>query len=305
MSGVAKSDVATWLVLAAALGASVWAVRRADVTAPVAVTAPRKDLADLVPPGPQLVVTADVAALGAVAAQELLRLGGGALLGLRETCGFEPVLALRRVAFTIPQSAPGHDSDFAFLAETSLQPEPALRCAEQVIRKRGGVPVRSHLGAFTSVRDQQKPLGEMAIRADGVFVLSGGQYFRDIMDAASGTITGDEAARLRTQAHAALRRKLSPAMLSVTMLAGNDFPLPGVQAFGASLDVAQQLTLRGFVSCYSDAGCSETQASLRQLQQSGGFSALSGVQMQQHERQLELRAVLPREQLGALLSQLL
>ena len=113
------------------------------------------------------------------------------------------------VALAMPRGEPSEAaSDFALIADTSLEPEPVLRCAEAAIRKRGGSPVRSSLGAFTSVRDQSKPLGEVAIRADGLFVLSGGKYFRDVIDSANGARREDEASRLRARVHAAVRRKL-------------------------------------------------------------------------------------------------
>src|SRR6185369_3555076 len=163
----------SWLLLALGLLASAWLLRRAK---PHALLATHDvELTQAVPAGPSLLVTIDVAALGSSAAQELLRAGAGSLLGLRELCGFEPLLGLRKVALAVPPSGAAASPDFALIAETTLEPEPVLRCAEAAIRKRGGVPARSQLGAFQSVRAQAKPLGEVAIRADGLFVLSGGQ----------------------------------------------------------------------------------------------------------------------------------
>jgi hypothetical protein len=209
----------------------------------------------------------------------------------------------------VPRGEPGKSPDFALIAQTSLQPEPVLRCAEAVIRKRGGTPVRSSLGAFSSVRDQGKPVGEIAIRGDGLFVLSGGQYFRDIIDAASGSLHVDEAARLRGNVHAAIRRKLVPSQLVATLLVGAHLPLPGVQALGVGLDVQRDVRLRGFVGCPSASGCGEARNLLEQLQAEAAkdpaLSGLRGIKIEMHEAQLELSGTLPREQLGPLLSQLL
>jgi hypothetical protein len=299
----------SWLLLMAGLVASVLLVRSAKQHAPR--TERDVDIMSIIPLGPELVVTADVAALSPTVALELLRAGGGALLGLRELCGFEPILALRRVAFAVParsQAAPGA-SDFAFIAQTSLEPEPVLRCAEAVIKKRGGQPVRSSLGRFTSVRDQTKPLGEVAIRDDGLFVLSGGQYFRDVLDAANGAAPGDEAARLRTQVHAAVRRRVAPSLLAVTLLPGATLPLPGVQVLGLGLEVGQDVRLRGFVGCASAAACGDARRMLEQLKadiaRDAGLSGLQSLSVAEHGVELDVTGRLPREQLGPLLSQLL
>lgn len=297
-----------WLLLALALATSAWLIHRAK---PRATPAPDFELLTAVPAGPELLVTADVAALSPAVALELMRAGGGALLGLRELCGFEPILALRRVAFAVPfraQNAAGA-ADFALLAQTSLAPEPVLRCAEAVMRKRGGQPVRSSLGRFTSVRDQAKPLGEVAIRDDGLFVLSGGQYFRDVLDAANGVALGDEAARLRTRVHAGIRRRLAPSLLAVTAIPGTSLPLPGVQALGLGLDVGQDVRLRGYVGCASAAACVEARRMLEQIRvdvaRDAGLPGLASLTIAQRDGELDVSGHLPREQLAPLLSQLL
>lgn len=298
----------TWLLLVLSIAASAWVVVH-ERHAPRAVPAPPA-LLSAVPTGPALLVTVDVAALGEAAAVELLRAGGGALLGLRETCGFEPLLGLRQVAFALPLAEPEQAPDFALIAQTALDPEPVLRCAEAVIRKRGGTPVRSALGDLRSVRDQKKPLGEIAIRDDGLFVLSGGKYFRDVVDAASGRFVADAPARERSQKHAAIRRKLEPAQLIVTMLDGPGLPVPpGVHSLGASLRVGKELSLRGFIGCHSVAGCGEAQFVVEKLKaelvKEPGLASLNQLKLELQGTELELTAQLPREQLGPLMAQLL
>jgi hypothetical protein len=297
----------TWLMLLLSVVASLWLVVRAKRAPQAKIAAP--SLLSVVPSGPALLVTVDVEALGEAASVELLRAGGGALLGLRELCGFEPLLGLRRVAFALPRSEPGQTPDFALIAQTALDQEPVLRCAEAVIRKRGGSPVRSALGDFRSVRDQKKPLGEVAMRSDGLFVLSGGQYFRDVVDSASGRFVADAEGRLRSEAHALLRRKLAPAQLVVTLLDGPGFPLPGVRSLGASLSVGKQLEVRGYVLCASAAACGEAQLVLEKLQadlvSEPGLASLRQTRFERHDAALEVTARLPREQLGPLMALLL
>jgi hypothetical protein len=299
----------SWVLLVLAMAASVVLARRAKLHP---VRAPHEvELIGVVPQGPELLITAEVGALSPAVALELLRAGGGALLGLRELCGFEPLLALKRVAFAMPfrAEASATGADFALIADTSLQTDPVLRCAEAVIRKRGGTPVRSNLGSFTSVRDQGKPLGEVAIRADGLFVLSGGQYFRDVIDAANGAVIGDESARLRTQLHRAMRRRLVPSQLIATLLPGVGLPLPGVRALGLGLEVQGDVRLRGFVGCASTAACSDARRLIEQLKgdiaRDNDLSCLRSLSIAEHGVELDLTGRLPREQLAPLLSQLL
>jgi hypothetical protein len=258
----------------------------------------------LVPAGPRLLISADVASLMKVAASDLARLGGDKLLGLGQTCGFEPMLSLRRAVFAMPFGG----GDFAVIADTSIEQERGLKCAELVIQKRGGSAGRAKLGAFTSVRDLSKPLGEVAMRADGLFVLSGGQYFRDVMDAASGTVKADEAAKLRTQLHHSVRDKLGEAELELTLLPEASSVLRGVVAVGLALRIQSDITLRGLVACASPEACGQARGVIEntktELAKEPGLSGLASLRVIEQGDRLELSAHLPREQLGPLLAQL-
>lgn len=271
----------------------------------------RTDPMLLVPAGPRLLISVDVATLMKVAAGDLARLGGDKLLGLRETCGFEPLLALRSVVFAMPfedAAGAGRGSDFALIAETSLDRERGLKCAELVIAERGGSPARTHLGSFTSVRDLRKPVGEVALRSDGLFVLSGGQYFRDVMDASGGVVRQDEAAKLRTQLHRSIRDKLGQAQLKLTLLPEASSMLRGVLALGLGLELERDIALRGLVVCASPQACHEARAVIEnaktELAAAPQLSGLSTLEIEQQGERLELQARLPRQQLGALLTHL-
>lgn len=300
------------MLLLLAIAGSAWLIRR-DTTQ----RAPRTERAAqrvvdpmlLVPAGAELIITADVEGLAVAAGPELLAAGGSRFLGLQNDCGFEPLLALRRLAFAVPARSPDAGSDFALVLQTTLQVEPVLRCAETLIGKRGGRPVRSELGRFRTVRDQTKPGGEVAIRDDGIFVLSGGDYFRAVLDALSGAATPDETARLRSAVHAGVRRQLGSADVVVTLLPGRLLPLAEVQALGLALRVQQRLELAGFVGCGEPETCAEARSLLErvlpELAKEPELAALASLEITEREAGLDLVGQLPRAALVPLLEQLL
>jgi hypothetical protein len=294
------------VLLVAVVAVAAWLLGRARPARHIADehVAPTDPLL-LVPPGPRLLISADVAGLMKVASSDLARLGGDKLLGLQQICGFEPMLSLRRAVFAMPFAG----EDFALIADTSIELERGLKCAELVIQRRGGSAGRTQLGAFTSVRDLSRPLGEVAMRADGLFVLSGGQYFRDVMDAASGTAKADETARLRTQLHRSIRDKLGDAQVEITFLPEESFMLRGVVAIGLALQLRNDVALRGLVACSNAPACSQARQVIEstkiELAKEPGLSGLASLRAVEHGDRLELSARLPREQLGPLLAQLL
>jgi hypothetical protein len=299
--------VVLWLLLVASVALAVLSTRR-PLSHGRTARGGAEPLA-LVPAGPRLLLSADVAELTRLAGEEMLRAGAGKLLGLRERCGFEPLLHLERAVFAMPGSGDqGQGSDFALIARTTLDAEQALRCAELVIEQRGGAPARSNLGSFVSVRDLGKPVGELAMRADGMFVLSGGRYFRDVMDAAQGRAVADEGQVLRQQLHRKLRERLGPAQLKLTLLADAALPLPGIDALGLSLRVNEQLELQGLVYCSSGEACARArlvvESTRAELGSDPALSGLASLSIAEQPGRLELAARLPRQQLGALLRQL-
>jgi hypothetical protein len=303
--------VVSAVLLVVALALALVVAKRSRHAESAAPEPSQTDPLTLVPAGPRLLVSADVRSLMKVAGNDLARLGGDKLLGLRETCGFEPLLSLERVVFAMPfadAQAVGRGSDFALIAETTIDAKQGLKCAELVIQKRGGSPARASLGSFTSVRDLNKPLGEMALRSDGLFVLSGGQYFRDVMDAAAGTVKHDDAAKLRTQLHRSLRDKLGPGQLKLTLLPEASSVLHGVLALGLGLELGRDIALRGLVACVSAPACSKAREVIEnartQLARDPSLSGLASLKVAEQGERLELAGRLPREQLGALLTHL-
>jgi hypothetical protein len=297
----------SWLLLLAAIVAAVVVTRRGS---DAVVWAARVDPILAIPAGPALLVTADVGALAQASASDLFDVGTEQLLGVRATCGFEPLLAVRQVAFAMPSTATGDaDSDFALIATTSLAVSEVIHCAESVIRKRGGRPIRAQIGAFSTLRDAQHPLGEVGVRQDGLMVLSGGPYFRAALDAAAGIVQRDEPARIRDELHAQLRRSLGPGQLKLSLLPGSDFILPGVRATGLGLNVVgHDVELGAIVGCDSAAACGQTKDLLeraaRDLAQTSAAPALQALVVDQKERELRASARMPRHELERLLREL-
>jgi hypothetical protein len=301
-----RTSLPTWLLLLASLGAAIWlALHPRSHAAPARVA--ELELLGVVPAGPELLVTVEAQALDANMARDLVRAGGGALLGLDELCGFEPLLGLKRGALAVPRATPGERGrDFALIAQTSLTQQQVLGCAEKVLRKRGGKPVRSSWGGFLTVHDQGRPEGEVAMRADGLFVLSGGRYLREVIETAGGARQADERARLSSAIHRALRGKLGRSQLQLSMLS---MPmLPQVEALGLGIELGRRLTLRAVLAC-PPSGCDATQElvklALADAAKQPGFGSLANAAITTQASELRIEAELPREQLGPLVSYLL
>jgi len=100
-----------------------------------------------------------------------------------------------------------------------------------------------------------------------------------------------------------------PSQLVATLLPGASLPLPGVRALGVGLDLQGDVHLSGFVGCVSNAACDDARQLLERVKgdvvRDGGLSGLASLSIEQREVELDVRARLPREQLGPLLTQLL
>jgi hypothetical protein len=106
-----------------------------------------------------------------------------------------------------------------------------------------------------------------------------------------------------------MRRRLAPSQLVVTLLPGASLPLPGVRALGLGLEVQSDVRLRGFVGCASTSACGDARQLLERVKadiaRDTGVSGLESLRVEQREVELDVTGHLPREQLGALLTQLL
>jgi hypothetical protein len=184
-------------------------------------------------------------------------------------------------------AASEHADDFGVVATGRFSAAQITRCASAAISQRGGDPVSSELGTFSSVRDRKTDGGEVAARDGGPLIVSGGRYFRDLLDAAEGNVAKREHQDPKDAAHAELRRTLGPGTIIATWLlpdgwferfAGEDSarlsPLRALKAIGARLDVGQELRVSLMFECGDAASATEIAQLTEQLRASLGALAL-------------------------------
>jgi hypothetical protein len=287
----------------------------------------------IIPPGSAFVLSVDVtqlehAPLGIVLAQRLGQLGSGTG-DLTSLCGFDPLAALDQVALAVPSAggaASEHADDFGVVATGRFSAAQITRCASAAISRRGGDPVSSELGTFSSVRDRKTDGGEVAARDGGPLIVSGGRYFRDLLDAAEGNVAKREHQDPKDAEHAQLRRTLGPGTIVATWLlpngwferfAGEDSarlsPLRALKTLGARLDVSQELRFSFLFECSDAASANEIEQLIEQLRASLGALALeptlSGVArrivVQPEAARLRLNLTLDEGELEAVLDAVL
>ncbi len=318
-------------LLVGALALSAWLFgthRHRTPTSTASSDAASSPLA-IIPPGSAFLLSVNVAELrraelGPLVADRFGRLGSDAG-GLASLCGFDPLLALDQVALAVPSagvSPVDHDDDFGIVATGRFSAPQITRCARAAISRRGGDPVDSELGAFSSVRDRKADGGEVAARDDGPLIVSGGRYFRELVDAAEGRIVKSEHENPKDAQHVALRRTLGPGTIVATWLlpdgwferfASDDSarlsPLRALKALGARLDLDRELRATVLLECASAASATEIATLVDQLRGSLGALALDPtlssaarrIAVQSDGAQLRLNLSLSQPELKAVL----
>ena len=264
----------------------------------------------IIPPGSAFVLSADVvqlrhAPLGAVLAQRLTRLEPSSS-DLPSLCGFDPLLALDQLALAVPSAGVATSDpsqDFAIVASGRFSAEQITRCASAAISQRGGDPVKSQLGSFSSVRDRKSLGGEVAARDRGPLIVSGGAYLRALLDAAEGNSAKHEHEDPRDAHHAALRRLLGPGTIVASWLLPDGWferlsdeddarlsPLRALKALGARLDLSEELRVLLLLECADDASAAKIVALLEPLR-----SALRALPLDPALRGVAERIVTSRE----------
>jgi hypothetical protein len=257
--------VAAVFALLVALGAVLVAHRHATLWP----DAPALHPLAVVPAGPALLVSVDVARLRQTRA-------GAAFVkkSLAEVaplpCEGSLLAEIDELAFAMPSetSAEAASDTFALIASGRFTAASVSACAEARIRARGGTALTTTLGSFKSVRARNRA-GELAVR-DGLVVLSNGSYLRELVDAADGhRADGTPAEHQRDELHVELRRVtgrgapviatlvLTPGWLSRTLAdpTAERSPLAAIRTAALRADVTGSVDLTGVVSCETADAC--------------------------------------------------
>jgi hypothetical protein len=165
-----------------------------------------------------LVVTVDVAVLRQSPVAGPLVKSATAVPGLgslADACGFDPLARLTELAVCSPEG--GERGDFGLAFAGDLAKDELARCADKVIRARGGQPSTSEHGAFTVLEDSADSTHTRVVyREGGPFLVGRGAWLDAMMAAAGGKDPGP------SSAHVALRRSLSgetqPTLLLTALL---------------------------------------------------------------------------------------
>jgi hypothetical protein len=171
---------------------------------------PRRSTAiiEAVPRDAWLVVTVDVAALrSSPIAQPLLAAGAGTTIpglgSLADACGFDPLPRVKELLVTSPEN--GERGDFGVAFTGDFTQGELVRCAEKILRSRGGSPSTSTHGDFAVLEDPADAKHTRgAYRDGGPFLVGRGAWLDAMIDAVEGR------SERASPEHAALRSALAP-----------------------------------------------------------------------------------------------
>jgi hypothetical protein len=281
----------------------------------------------MIPPGPAFLLTLEVGKLrreGNVA--KLLAQRLPEISRLAERCGFEPLAELETLALAVPGAdarlAQLSSDEFGAVATGRWAKARVLRCAELTIVDRKGEPALTRIGSFSTIRDRRGG-GELAVRDGGPLILSGGGYFRALLDYAESSKPGAEPAASRDRVHAELRRALGPdSPLLATWLLPERWterfvgerdaslsPLAEIRALGLRAAFDRTPSVDAILGCTSEPACGNVLTFLEGLRQTlrpelDGDPLLGlalRVRIEQKNAQIRLRLPLESGELETLL----
>jgi hypothetical protein len=247
----------------------------------------------VLPPGSAFVLNADIARLeqsplGPFLAERLGHLGRASDLG--KLCGFDPLTRLSQLALAVPaagEAAQEHAGDFGIVATGRFSAAEITHCASAAIAQRGGQASLSTLGSFSSVRDRKGSGGEVAAK-DGLLIVSGGSYFRELLDAADGNAPARDHEDARAARHVGLRHALGSGDIVATWLLSDGWfervsgdssarlsPLGAVKAVGARLIVTSDVRVSVLLECADTEAATRIAALIGDMRTSLGSLALA------------------------------
>lgn len=292
----------------------IYVSRRATDAPPAATT--EGGILQFIPPGAMLVATVDVAALRHTPLGEQLLGQGRSVAGLGEVatiCGADPMDQVEGMAIAIPDA--GQDTGFGLFASGPIRAAELIGCAEKIVAKRGGRPVRVAAGSFTVLKDASLELSsaELAAAEGGPVILAEPTYVR----AALGTVAAESIQR--DERHAALRELVPAGQLVATAVLSaeqrralieeleaqnqSSSPFRAVTGGALTLTVDEALELVVAIRCDDTRACTKVAAHIQraaedeaesEAAQAIGLSAvLKGLQVQTEGDAVRIRVHMP------------
>ncbi|MBW2456455.1 MAG: hypothetical protein JRI68_18200 [Deltaproteobacteria bacterium] len=257
------------LVIALVVVGWLYASRR-DVVEPVVTASVEPSVVAAIPDGAMLMVVVDVPALRKTELGKRLLGHGRDIAGLGEIqtiCGADPMDAVTQLAVAVPTV--GLDAGFGVFAQGTFNAERLLSCAERIVARRGGKPVRRRSGRFAILRDANLALAsaELAVADGGPFVLAEPPYLAASLGAMArpGPPDGPNAA------HRTLRRLVPDGMVVATVVLSEelrrtlvdelrkqgmaDSPFRAVNSGALGIRVGQALHLEAVIRCDDAQSC--------------------------------------------------
>ena len=222
------------------------------------------DVRSLIPSDAFLVAVVDVAALRATEVGKRFLGQGRSVAGLGEIgklCGSDPMDAVDQLAIAVPA---GDSDGFGFFAQGGFDPGAMLRCAERIVVKRGGRPVRRDLAGHAAMHDGSAKAGPtLAVAHDGAWVALGEPDY--VQHGGKGKTVDDNAA------HAVLIDRVPDGVVVATVVFSDahrksleeelrlqrqtDSPLGSLIAAAMSVRLGAQLDIDVALRCDDAADC--------------------------------------------------
>lgn len=257
-----------WVTLLGCAALATAAFRLSAAPPPQHMAPAQSPLADL-PAGAQLEAVVNLARLRQSPLGAALAGQGRTLPGigrLEDVCGFDPSQQIRSLGVTVVSVPNAQTPDFGVAAIGDFSAQRISACARAVIRRRGGVPLQTHLGSFLAVRDKRGHGGEIAVRNGGPVLLGAGRYLLSMIAAADGRAPAAQSDALQAALQRAVGGPRGALVVSAVLPAGwverlagaqlgRAAPLSEVRAVALRLDLKPGVEVHALVGCSAQPSC--------------------------------------------------
>ena len=247
--------------------------------------------------------------------------------GVVEICGSDPMAGISSLAVAVPGST--RDQSFGVFASGEVDADLLIGCAERVVARRGGRPVRQARGRFSLLRDASLELSSamLAAAAGGPVLLAEPPY----VDAALALLQRGGASVASDPTHGQLRELVEPGLLLVTAVLSDeqrqtlrselklqgmaDSPFGSLRAGALSVRLEGLLMVHAVLRCASAPACSQVAAAIDRArgqeaataaaQVVGLSKVLDGVSIVAEGDAVHLRLAVPPETVMTLVNRML